>query len=82
MIAGDQPVAQEQERRLRDVGQAVVAQRLDLAGVKEPLDLAAVDAVLAGQADQPRRAVERRHRAAPWSDSTSPRSRWPSSLKR
>ena len=60
-IAGDEPVAQEKERRLRDVGQAVPSQRLDLSGVEQPLDLAAVDAVLARQPDGPRRAVERRH---------------------
>ena len=47
-VARDQPVAQEQERRLRDVGQAVVPQLFDLAGEEQPLDLAPVDAVLPG----------------------------------
>ena len=58
-IAGHQPVAQEEERRLRDVGEAVAPQRLELPRVIQPFDLAAVDAVLAGKPDV---------RAAPSSD--------------
>ena len=61
-VAGHQPVADEQERGLRHVRQAVAAQRIDLPRVVQPLDLAAVDAAaLAGEPDRARRPVERRH---------------------
>ena len=53
-----QPEPQEQERGLRDVGEAVLLDRRELARVVQALDLRAVDADLAGQADQARDRVE------------------------
>ena len=53
-----QAEAQEQQRGLRDVGEAVALDRGELAGAVQALDLRAIDADLAGQADQPRDRVE------------------------
>src|SRR5665213_1547703 len=60
-IARHQSVAQIQKGGLRDVREAVAPQRLELAGVEQPLDLAAVDAVFPRQPDGAGRAVERGH---------------------
>ena len=60
-IARHQPVAQEQEGGLRDVGQAVAAGAPRSGRRCTAPDLAAVDAALAGQADRARGAVERGH---------------------
>ena len=82
-IARHQPVAQEQERGLHDVRQTVAAQGIELPGVEQPLDLAAVDAVLlARQADGPRRAVERGHPGGAVVGDDVARSRCPSSVNR
>src|SRR5690242_10724053 len=50
----EEPVAQEEERGLGDVGQAVVLDERQLPGVVQALDLAAVDAHLPGQAAEVR----------------------------